>query len=362
MREAIGIVRKYFPEKEIIVSMGYGSQRTMYGNDDVGIARMCRDMKVACQTPGNVPYICMKSLASPCHFYGVPYFTEPPGDMKRNEEVARIFSDASCGTQTYFDYPGNLLGAKDIFARYKDYLDGKQAVVDVAVLFPTADHRLRDQDWPKNTAGGVNHLRETLDWDLVDERMIRDGALSRYRLLVMFDGNIIQEKTLPVLEKWLSSGGILMVKDFGPIETVDGDRSFYNRAFPKASKTAPGQMSASDLVESCSKRIGKGAIVVASSGETDRDFALIASDLAWNLSKHFPGRQDVPKLDEGPDGVSATLFADRILYYTWLDTPVEKTVRLRESDFPPNGRTGRPEKWEYILRMEPHSITHIDLE
>lgn len=360
MRKAVGIVRKCFPGKEIIVSMGYGSQKTVYGNDDVGIARFCRDMKVACQTPGNIPYFCMKSLSSPCHFYGVPYFTEPPGGMSRNDEVARIFSDACCGTQTYFDYPGNLLGARDIFARYKDYLDGKQAIVDIAVFFPTTDHRLRSQDWPANTIGGANHLRETLDYDLVDERMIRDGALNKYRLLIALDGNIVQAKTLSVLEEWLRKGGVMLVRDFGPVETVDGDRSFYSRFFPRTDGLKAG-VSVPELLKSSSRKVGKGAVIMVSRDEDFRGFALLTSDLAWNLSKYFPGKTDVPRIDAEPDSVSASLFSDRILYYTWSDTPVEKTIELREGDFPRKGRTGRPERFSWKLKMEPHSITSIPL-
>jgi len=366
-RKVIGIVRKYFPGKEIIVSMGYGSQRTAYGNDDVGVARMCRDTKVACQAPGNIPYFCMKSLASPCRFYGVPYFTEPPGGMNRNEEVNRIWSDASCGTQTYFDYPGNLLGAKDAFEKYGDYLNGEQAIVDVAILFPTVDHRLRNEDWPRRTIVGANVLRELLDYDLVDERMIRDGALDGYRLLLAYDGNIVQASTLPVLEKWLSGGGILLVKDFGPVETVDGDRSFYLTAFPTGRRRegATGRPESSITVEnmlaSHSQKAGEGAVIVAPADVRDEDFARLAADLAHNLSKYFPGKQDVPRIDDGVDGLSATLFPNKILYLNFTDKAVEKTLRLRESDFPKHGRTGSPETFEHRLKLEPHSIASIEL-
>lgn len=376
-RKAVGIVRKYFPGKEIIVSMGYGSQLTVYGNDDVGVSKMCRDMKVACQTPGNIPYFCMKSLSSPCLFYGVRYFTEPPGSMSPNQEVDRIWSDASCGTQTYFDYPGNFLGAKDVLAKYKDYLDGSQAIVDVAVFFPTADHRLRNEDWPRCTIVGANVLRELLDYDLVDERMIRDGALDKYKLLLAYDGNVVQAKTLPHLERWLKDGGIMLIRDFGPMETVDGNRSFYKRVFPHPAKGGDGDAAArgrtdgesrrdasvGELLTSHSRKAGKGCVIVvpAEKGDENR-FALLAADLAHNLSKYFPGKRNVAQVDDAIDGVSATLFADRILYLNPNDKPIEKTVRLRKSDFPADVRSGRPESFGYTLKLQPHSIAHIQLK
>jgi hypothetical protein len=66
-------------------------------------------------------------------------------------------------------------------------------------------------------------------------------------------------------------------------------------------------------------------------------------------------------IDDSFDAVSATLFHDRILYMTWSDTPVVKTVHLRSSDFGSNSHTGRPERFDYTLKMEPHSIQSIEL-
>lgn len=327
VRKAVGIVRKYFPRKEIIVSMGYGSQNPVYGNDDIGIAKLCRELKVACQTPGNIPYFAMKSLASPCHLYGVPYFTEPPGDMDRNAEVNRIWSDASCGTQTYFDYPQNLLGAKDLFEKYGRYLDGSRAVVDVAFFFPTTEHRLRNQDWPRATVKAANALRPRHDYDLVDERMIRDGALNQYRVLVMCEGAIVEKPVLTALEKWIRDGGVVICRGLSSIETVEGDKSLW---------------------QGIAARSGDRVIDIGS--EPDR-LTEVVSGLG------------LPRLiDSAIPNVTATLFRDRILYLNSGDEPVDLKVHLRPSDFPKGGRTGVPSSREQTLRLEPHSIGHIELK
>ena len=327
VRKAVGIVRKYFPGKEIIVSMGYGSQNPVYGNDDVGIAKLCKELKIACQTPGNSPYFAMKSLASPCYFYGAPYFTEPPGGMDRNAEVNRIWSDASCGTQTYFDYPQNLLGAKDLFTQYKDYLDGKQAIVDVAVFFPTTEHRLRNEDWPKATMDGASAVRSRLDYDLVDERMIRDGALSRYKVLVMCDGRIMEKSTLEALDRWLVGGGILVCEGISGIETVEGDRSIWERIITRTRDR---------MIEVDPQRVRL-------------EDALL--------------RIDLPHLIDAPmPNIAATLFPDRILYLNSGEQAVDLTVSLRRSDFRKGGRTGVPSSLRQKLYLDPHSIAHIELE
>ncbi len=355
-RKSVAIAQRYFPKKEIIVSMGYGSQHRFYGNDDVGVARMCREMKLSCQTPGNIPYFCMKSLSSPCRFYGIPYYTEPPGGMTPNQEVDRIWSDASCGTQTYFDYPGNLTGAKDVFAKYGRYLDGSKSIVDMAVFFPTTDHRLRNEDWPQKTIEGTGPLREYLDYDLIDERMIADGALSRYRMLIMFEDNMVVEaKTLTAIEKWVRSGGVLVMKDPDQIQSIEG-KTWY------AWKLETGLVHLQEPgdVGGFTNQQGKGEIVVQRGMKQD-EFAGYLVDLAHNLSKERPGMKNVPLIGDAADGITATLFPNRILYLNPMDKGITKRVQLRKSDFPANGRTGRPARMDNTLTLPPHSIGQIEL-
>jgi len=58
--------------------------------------------------------------------------------VDRIREVRRIFMDVSNGTQTWFDYPQNLDGARDLLAEHKAHITGKPAVCDVAFLMPSA--------------------------------------------------------------------------------------------------------------------------------------------------------------------------------------------------------------------------------
>ncbi|MHB1457595.1 MAG: hypothetical protein ACYC0V_11840 [Armatimonadota bacterium] len=281
--------------------------------------------------------------------------------MTRNEEVKRIWADASCGVQTYFDYPDGLLAAKDAFQEYRDFLDGSRSVVDTAILFPTTEHRLRYEHWPGRTLAGVDVLREYLDYDLVDERMIRDKALNAYKLLIAYDGNIIKQSTLRAFRRWVSSGGILLVHDFGAIETIDGNRNLYYSLFPRIAYKGSTRPSVADIVSSCTRQIGKGYVVVLPSGINDwLEFAVEASEIAHNLSRYFPGHKDVTLIDGKTDGIHSTIYRDRILYLNHSNKKIEKTVILRDTDF--NGKaTGKPDKHEYKLKLEPHSISQIPL-
>ncbi len=355
VKKAVGIVRKYFPKKEIIVSLGYGSQLTMYGNDDVGIAKICKELEISSQTPGNVGYICQKNISTPAHFYKIPYITEPPGDMNRNEEINRIWSDASNGIDTYFDYPQNLLGAKDVFHKYGDYLDGSKPVCDSAVFFPTSDHRLRTEHWPARTIHGVNVLREFIDYDLVDERLIREKALRKYKILIAYDGNIMEKSTIKALTEWIKSGGVMFIRDFGNIETVEGDKEIYKSFYPSL------ELSERNMPH-LTRRIGKGYVTLIPSKPDDwRDFAAEVSGLAHNLSRNYPGTTDTILIDGKYDGVLTTLFKNRILLINQGDEPIQKTVVLRESDFK-DSALGKPDSYTAKLSIQPHTIAAIELK
>jgi hypothetical protein len=241
--------------------------------------------------------------------------------------VNRIWSDASCGTQTYFDYPQNLLGAKDLFEKYGKYLDGSRAIVDVAVFFPTTEHRLRNQDWPQKTLRVANELRQCLDYDLLDERMIRDGALERYRVIVMCDGRVMEMSTLAALGRWLDRGGIIVRRELDTVQTVEGDRSAWDRIIGRSA----------------------GRVIAL-----DADEGNPAGGLSGLGLPYFTER---PATD-----VTATVFPDRILYLNSGDQAADLEVSLRPADFPKGGRTGVPESWEQTLHLEPHSIEHIDLK
>ena len=109
-------------------------------------------------------------------------------------------------------------------------------------------------------------------------------------------------------------------------------------------------------------QVGKGVIFTFPLGTDLVGGADKLAEIAHNLSKFISTADDVPMIDDAADGITATLFKERILYLNPTDNEVKKTIRLRESDFPFNGRTGRPEKWTYTIKMMPHSIESIFLK
>lgn len=78
---------------------------------------------------------------------------------------------------------------------------------------------------------GGPHAREELDFDYASEQMIADGALSRYKVLLILWGAIIEKPALERIDRWVREGGILVFcpRARGNPVTVEGDGAISNR-------------------------------------------------------------------------------------------------------------------------------------
>ena len=219
------VVARHYPEAPREIKIGFGSERCMYGADYTHyVSRSRADGYTVRSTHGKLPPYFYRRFSTAAKHYKVPLVTEPPAEVSRDEEVERIFKDATSGTTEYMDYPGNVLAATDLFARYAAYLEGQHSLTEVAFYFPTTDHRLRaGQSLPPRLLTACDASREWFDWDLVDERLVQDGALASYRTLLLPEGTVFERDMLDRLSKWVAQGGLLIAADNGPIETVEGD-------------------------------------------------------------------------------------------------------------------------------------------
>lgn len=222
---AVSVSRRYFADRPHEIKIGFGSERVMFGADYTAfVARSRADGYTVRSTHGKLPPYFYKRFSTAARHYGVRLVTEPPSEVTRDEEIERIFKDATCGTSEYFDYPGNLLGATDIFARYAQYLQGEHSQPEVAFFFPTTDHRLRGaQALPQPLFDVTVHSRDQFDFDVVDERLVRDGALALHDRLVIVQGSVVEADVLARLLEWQAAGGTIIAVEFGPMETVEGD-------------------------------------------------------------------------------------------------------------------------------------------
>ena len=87
-------------------------------------------------------------------------------------------------------------------------IDRSHPKIDVAVLFSNTSIAFKQTT--QSIYRKCKELRNHIDFDLIDETMLLDEALCKYRFLIIFDCDIIQKKSLSNIMEWVTNGGILI--------------------------------------------------------------------------------------------------------------------------------------------------------
>ncbi|MFH1462580.1 MAG: family 14 glycosylhydrolase [bacterium] len=206
--------RKHFPNNKIYLVTG-GTGNPVLGADFVGQAKAAKKrgagIRITNQTNDYAQSFILTRLASSaCRFYGAPLTTEEEGILQTAEGVTmRIFDAITTGADGFYCKnlisQGNLLcmeedlpigrltpGAKNM-EKYRHLFDLQKPIIKTAVFFPNSSIALR----PELVTILYNRcarLRDILDFDLVDEQMIEDGALEKYQSLLVLEGELPKEK------------------------------------------------------------------------------------------------------------------------------------------------------------------------
>ena len=174
--EVCRIARKHFPNALLELPVGGGSEDLMYGQDTTAIPKIAKRYNVHIRSThgGFQPFAqnyagMLKKIATPCKFYDVPHWLEPPGAISPDGEVSRIMEAISCGNYGFWDWGANPMTAADKFREYTNYFTREHPVVDVALFFPTTDHRLHPQTtFPQKLQTIGSELRDVMDFDMVE--------------------------------------------------------------------------------------------------------------------------------------------------------------------------------------------------
>jgi hypothetical protein len=331
MADAVKIVRKHFARKEIIISLGYGSEQACFGNDQGRHVKAMAELKVAAQTPGAIGYLATRRVSSACRVYDVPYFTEPPGGVPRDQQVLRIWMDASNGTQTWFDYLPNMDGARDLFVRYKRYLTGEPPRCELALWLPTWHQYLHPgESWPKYLGDVAEPLRDLCDYEVVDDHLLADGALERLgtRLLVVPEADCVSGPALRGIRRWVESGGVFIVLGNGDPAVRDGTDADWTELLGQL-KVSPASLQKDQydsVWKDCAQPVGKGQVLRISRKElTPADTAKMVAHFRRHLGDYGPYSGGVVA-DGEADGVWTTVFADKILFYNHGKESVSKKL------------------------------------
>ena len=161
-----------------------------------------------------------KWMGTAYQFYGVKECTEPAGGLDQNGFVRRMFSDAACGASQLFSYEFEM-HSPDI-RKYVHLFTGKPGETEIAVYCPTTLYRLGGNLEP--TIQAAYPLRDLCDFDVLDELLITNGALSpkRYKALLIFQADIVDQPILDKIDAYRRAGGKVIAVGDSPIVNVEG--------------------------------------------------------------------------------------------------------------------------------------------
>lgn len=345
--------RKYFPEEEIyLVTGGYGEPAS--GADFSVQTKIASKYNAGIRiTNQNDSYsesfAFTRLVSSASRFYGTHFTTEEAGINQPYGVTMRIFDAVTSGAKgAYFK---SIIGMGSDFCTGRSFSIGEltqgainlnnnlqhfvliQPIVEVVFLFPNSSIIITPTTL--NTIySKLPILRDLIDFDLIDENMIANGALWKYRFLIISDGNWLRAQTLAEIRNWVRNGGILIYNKYLHISgNDDTTKDICKLLF---SRTEVPQ------------KIDTGyTLSFNAKGQRLSEFI---SRAIYNNDKMYPWR-GIPEIDGKRDGVYATRFLDKIMYYNSTNFEIRKTIIINNT----------PQKRVFELMIKPKSITSVSL-
>ncbi|EEF57480.1 family 14 glycosylhydrolase [Pedosphaera parvula] len=222
--QSIKTALKYFPAEKVRAKPGGnagGVNPIAWGTYCPGYAKMAGKYGVVLQ-----PADCQgavfgdKWVGTAYQFYGVKECTEPAGGLDEKHFVRRMFSDASCGAAQLFTYEFEQHATN--IQQYIHLFTGKPGETEVAVYCPTTWYRLGGSLQTSIAAGYP--LRDLCEFDVLDEILITDGALTtkRYKALVMLQADVVDQPILEKVDAFIRKGGKVIVVGDAALKNVEG--------------------------------------------------------------------------------------------------------------------------------------------
>ncbi|MBR6740096.1 MAG: beta-galactosidase [Clostridia bacterium] len=186
-----------------------------------------------------------RMLSSAARFYGVKFGSEPAGHGTARSIVNRLYNNLINDSCHLFYYHGNFTSydfTAEQFSKYGPLLEKRaKPVIDVAVAYPDTMSKLSDSAVRYLDASAfynvVYPLRRRLDYDFCSERMMLDGALERYKVLIFpclgHEGEYMEKDALEAVDRFVKNGGTVILPHIQSnvrqgIATVEGDYSIFN--------------------------------------------------------------------------------------------------------------------------------------
>ena len=347
MVDLVALAKKHFPDVPMEVKLGQPNEKPIHGIDVAGLFKAGREQGFSVRsTAAFVPTHVYRGIskerysisfflgirqASAAEFYGLPFITEEFAGMPKQMSLTRIFNDASLGVDEVFLGPPTLMSAMDYYQRFGAFIVGQHATTRTAFYYPLTDHLLQpEQPLPSGVFNASNTLRERMNYGIVDDQMLVEGALDDYQYLVFFDLGVMPSRVLDVIEDWLTRGGILVHGFAGErIDVLERAGAEDRELFGLAS--AEGGAWRGTRVRTL--RLGKGG-VIAQRPASDASFYELVVQAVHHADELLAEAVTEPEIDLAKDGVFASYFDDRVLLYNSTGRQVTKEFRALPKHFP----------------------------
>jgi len=315
----MGSARKYFPNNEIYLVTG-GNGNPMLGADFSAQTKMAAKynggIRITNQT-NNYAYsfALTRLVSSASRFYG-SYFTTEEGGVNSPESITmRVFDTLTSGARGF--YCKNIIGTGKDLCSKKFFPLGKPTkgaeilkknlhflsmsetlIVEAAVFFPKTSIDLG----PLILDSLYNQcakLRQKLNFDLLDENMIKDSALEHYKFFAIIEGGPLSGEITAKIEEWINKGGIFISQKYLKLFLKNNNRP---------------------------EKIGQGHILPYSSPKNN--YLNFIKDAIFNPKKIYPW-QGVSQDLEGGEGIFTAQLGDKIICYNANNYQIIKKVGSR---------------------------------
>lgn len=234
--------REAMPDKPIFQSSGgwgFVESGTDFTDQTASMAKIKGGIRSTNEVDSYVQtFYATRMLSSAARFYGVPFGAEPAGFGSARGVMGRLFNIIVNNGQHLFYYHGNLTNndqAIDRWLKYAPLLDRRaDPLIEIAVLYPDTMSKLDDGVFRNLYAFTFNTriaaMRPLFDFDFCSERLILDGALPRYKALIIPWNFIVEENALNAIDQWVRGGGTAICSDWrgAPVMTVEGDTKVWD--------------------------------------------------------------------------------------------------------------------------------------
>lgn len=221
--------KRIFPKTPVYLCTG-GSGEPAHGSDFSEQCRVAAKNKCGVRITNEGPgyqwnNVLTRLVASAGRYYGAPFGFEPAGNIDVNTIPGRIYNATISGSDHLHDYSRNIISSKERMSVQRKafpYLRKTNPIIPTALWYPNVAMTLNfDKEFGRFVDQSVK-LREYVDHDYLDENMLRNGALKKYRILVILSGSVMETRDAELIADWINHGGTLIVQADLPIRSVEG--------------------------------------------------------------------------------------------------------------------------------------------